>query len=98
MRPFSINSCDPRIIDPTGAPSPLDKQNITESNFLVICAPLCFRATAALKRRAPHSVQHFFRAGMRPYLEGDRVARAPRRDKKGRWTLEDFGGTILQLI
>ena len=33
-----MNAFDAATIDPTGAPSPFDKQNITESAFFVITA------------------------------------------------------------
>src|SRR5260370_27658754 len=48
-----MNAFGPAIIDPTGAPNPFDKQNITESTFRVITATWSPSAVAALKMRAP---------------------------------------------
>src|SRR5260370_12279448 len=48
-----MNAFVPAITDPTGAPSPFDKQNITESTFRVITATWSPSAVAALKIRAP---------------------------------------------
>ena len=52
-RQRSIRVFEPTIIEPTGAPSPLLKQNCTESNFWVMSATLSPRWTAALNTRAP---------------------------------------------
>ena len=43
----------PSNIDPTGAPSPFDKQNITESTGRARSATVSPSAVAALKMRAP---------------------------------------------
>ena len=42
-RARSTNSASPASIEPTGAESPLDRQNITESTCLVICVTGTFR-------------------------------------------------------
>ena len=49
----SINAREPAINDPTGAHSPLDKQNITESKGRASSATSRFIAVAALNMRAP---------------------------------------------
>ena len=46
-------SREPATIDPTGAPSPFDRQNMTESTLRVISATFSPSAVAALKMRAP---------------------------------------------
>src|ERR1035437_3195927 len=53
MRERSINSALPTSSDPTGAPSPLERQNMTVSALAVSCATGMPRATEALKTRAP---------------------------------------------
>ena len=53
MRAFSMNSREPASMDPTGAPSAFDRQNITESNLRVMSATERPSAVAALKIRAP---------------------------------------------
>ncbi len=51
MRAFSMKSREPTSMDPTGAPSAFEKQNITESNFRVMSATVRLSAVAALKMR-----------------------------------------------
>ncbi len=48
-----MNACDPTTIDPTGADSPFDRQNITESNGSTTSATGTPSASAALNTRAP---------------------------------------------
>ena len=52
-RASATNSARPHSREPTGAPSPLETQNITESAPLQILAAGTPWATAALKTRAP---------------------------------------------
>ena len=48
-----ITSDDPASIDPTGAPRPFERQNITESTLAAISRTGVPRNSAALKTRAP---------------------------------------------
>ena len=50
---FSINSCEPQSIEPSGAPSPFERQNCTESTSFVNSLTSTPYLTAALKMRAP---------------------------------------------
>ena len=52
-RARATNAALPQITEPTGAPSPLETQKVTESTGRVKSAAGRPRATAALKRRAP---------------------------------------------
>ena len=52
-RALAIRSAKPTSIDPTGAPRPFDRQNITVSNPRVSVFTSTPSATAALKMRAP---------------------------------------------
>src|SRR6266850_1359484 len=52
-RARSMNSAEPQITEPTGADSPFDTQNVTESTGRAKSAAGRFRATAALNSRAP---------------------------------------------
>ena len=53
IRARSMSLADPTSIDPTGAPSPFDRQNITVSKPLVKLRTSSPSAVAALKMRAP---------------------------------------------
>ena len=48
-----MNAFDPATSEPTGAPNPFERQNITESTFFAITATWSPSAVAALKIRAP---------------------------------------------
>ena len=48
-----MNSAEPASIDPTGALSPFDRQNITESTGMVRSRTSALSPIAALKMRAP---------------------------------------------
>ncbi len=53
IRASSMNSLLLTSMDPTGAPSPFERQNMTESKFFVTSATGFPRATPALKTLAP---------------------------------------------
>ena len=52
-RARAMNGVLPTTTDPTGAASPFDRQNVTESAGAAISAGVTPSATVALKKRAP---------------------------------------------